>query len=145
MAGFAVIKDSQSKPFTRVTINSTSHSYGDLIELVNGTAYWAACTSSSNYFTRKAICMETVSSGTSILVRELDGTEIVSAESANNSNSTHNGDNMVLTDTNTVNNTGSTSTAQTACFVQDGTIGVNTDKLIYGRVIVGKGVDPDAT
>jgi len=143
MAGFKVTRDINDRPLQVLPLTSATYAAGDLVELVNGTTSWAKCTSSSNYFTRKAIVMEAGTSITSGLCMELNGTEEVSVESTNTANSAHNGDYMVLTDENTVNNTGTTSSAQTACFVQDG-IGPGTTTIV-GRVIVAGGVDPDAT
>ena len=147
MAGFEVVIDhSPSAKAKLVPIASTAFTVNDLLELTAGSTTWAACTSSSNYFSRKAIALETVlSTATFINVYELDGTEGVKAETASNSNSAHNGDRMVLTDSNTVNNTGTDNTSQNAAFIQNNVTGVAADKRILGRVIVGPSVDPDAT
>ena len=139
---FKVNKDINDSPLKVLTMTSATYAVGDLVELVNGTTSWAKCTSSSNHFTRKAITMASGTTVTSLLCMELNGTEEVQAESTNTANTAHNGDYMVLSDENTVNNTGTTSSAQTACFVQDGVAGTTQ---IVGRVIVGGGVDPDAT
>jgi hypothetical protein len=142
MAGFKVVGDIDDKGLKKRPVSSLTAAVGDLIELTAGSTTWAACTSSSNYFTRKAIVMEPVTAASQVLSFELDGTESVVADLTNAANAAHNGDRMVLTDENAVNNTGSDATGQTAVFVQDGIVG--TTQAI-GRVIVGPGVDPDAT
>jgi hypothetical protein len=145
MAGFKIKRDPSDKGSKKVPISSQTVLIGDLLELTAGATTWAVCTSSSNFFTRKAIAQEAASSSdTEVLVKELDGNEDVEVESANSSDSTHNGDRMALTDKNTVNNSGSDVTGQAVAFVQDGTIGATTDNRIVGRVLVGNGVDPDA-
>lgn len=145
MKGFSVIADYDESCVKELPVSSLTAAIGDLLELTAGSTTWAACTSSSNFFTRKAVSMQPTTSASVILAYELDGTEKVQAESANNSDSAHNGDRMLLTDSNTVNNAGSDNTSQNVCFVQEGTVGINTDKTLVGRVIVGLGVDPDAT
>ena len=144
MTGFKVLSSIQEMELKNLPISSQTLSVGDLIELTAGATTWAACTSSSDHFTRKAICFQTVtSSATTVLAYEVNGKEKVEAEVTNTASAAHNGDRMVLTDKNTVNNTGSDATGQTAAFVQDG-LGSTTTSIV-GRILVGNGVDPDAT
>jgi hypothetical protein len=146
MAGFRIHKSIIDLPCAKLPCSSLTAAVGDLIELITGEAtVWTACTSSSNNFTRKAIVMETATAASSVLAMELTGNELVAAESNAASAVADNGNLMVLTDTNTVNNTGTTSAAQVACFLQTGTLGATTDKVLLGYVIVGNSVDPDAT
>lgn len=141
-----IIRDSQDKGFHALPISSITVAIGDLLELVNGSTTWAKCTSSSNGFTRKAIAVSSATTAdTEVNAVELDGSEDVSADSANTASAADNGDLMVLTDANTVNNTGTTSTSQTACFVQRGILSNPDTATIWGNVVVGSGVDPDAT
>ena len=143
--GFKVLRDAVDKGSKKVPISSQTVLVNDLLELTAGATTWAVCTSSSNFFTRKAIALEAASSSaTEVLVVELDGNEMVEAESVNNSAAADNGDRMALTDKNTVNNSGTDVTGQAVVFVQDGTAGAAADKRIIGRVLVGNGVDPDA-
>jgi len=67
------------------------------------------------------------------------------AETANNSAATDNGDSMVLTDTNTVNNTHTTSAAQVAVVTQLVPVGALANKEILCKFIGLTGLDPDAT
>jgi len=144
-AGFKLKQDFSDKGAKMLPLSSQTLSVGDLIELTAGSTTWAACTSSTNFFTRKAICLEAATSSDSeVLAFELDGSEEVEVESANSSSTAHNGDRMALTDKNTVNNSGSDVTGQAVAFVQSAPIGAATDVRILGRVLVGNGVDPDA-
>ena len=125
-------------------ISSQTVAVGDLFERLAGATTWTACTSTSNFFSRKVIAYEAAnSSATEFLGYEVRGDEAIEAEVANAAAAADNGDRMVLTDKNTVNNTGTDSAAQVACFIQD-KIGKDSTHVI-GRVIVGNGVDPDAT
>lgn len=145
MAGFNILSDINDSPSKKVTISSITVTIGDLLELVGDSTTWTACTATSAYFNRKAIAMENATtSETEVLVQELTGTETVEADCVATTASTDdNGDLMVLTDKDSVNNTGTTSTTEYAAFIQD-TIGETTSKII-GRVLVGNGVNPDAT
>lgn len=143
MAGFKVIKDKNDAEFKELPVSSQTLAVGDLIELTAGSTTWAACTATTDFFTRKAIAMEAVTSAaTTVLAYELDGKETVSVEANATANTAHNGDRMTLTDKNTVANTGSDVTGQAVSFVQDGIDGTTS---IVGRVLVGNGVDPDAS
>jgi hypothetical protein len=144
-AGFEVIKDLRDAELVELPVSSFTGTKGDLVERLAAGTGWTACTATSPHFTPKAILMETITSASSVLAYLLTGFETVRAESANNANASHNGDLMVLTDTNTVNNTGTTSSTEYAAFVQEGYSGATTDKRLIGRVLVGNGVDPDAT
>ena len=143
---FEIIKDINSNPARKIPVSSITVVAGDLLELTAGSANWALCTSTSNFFTRKAVALEANAAvaNSSVLAQELNGNEQVRAESANNSAAADNGDRMTLTDANTVNNTGTDVTGQAVSFVQTGTAGVVADKRIVGYVLVGSGVDPDA-
>lgn len=142
---FEIQKDINSNPARKIPISSITVVVGDLLEVTAGSTTWVLCTSSTNFFTRKAIALEAATTAaTTVLAQELTGNEIVKVESANNSNTAHNGDRMALTDENTVNNSGTDVTGQAVAFLQIGTAGVNTGKRITGYVLVGSGVDPDA-
>jgi hypothetical protein len=146
MAGFRVHKSIVDLPCEELPCTSLTAAIGDLIELIPGEATtWSACAASSLNYSRKAIVMEVATAASSVLAMPLTGQELVAAESANDSAVADNGNLMVLTDTNTVNNTHTTSAAQEACFLQTGTLGATTDKVILGYVMVGNSVDSDAT
>lgn len=125
-------------------ISSQTVVVGDLFERTAGATTWSACTATSTYFTRKVIAYEAAStSATEFLGYEVRGDELIEVESAATASALHNGDRMILTDKNTVNNSGTDVTTEYACFIQDG-VGNGTTAIV-GRILVGNGVDPDAT
>lgn len=140
-----IIRDDRDKGAKMLPISTITVVVGDMLELTAGSTTWALCTSSSNHFTRKAIAVEgATTADTEVNAVELDGSEDVEAESVNNSAAADNGDRMALTDENTVNNSGTDVTGQAVAFLQRGVIGSAADKRIWGNVLVGSGVDPDA-
>jgi len=147
MAGFQKFAPiSEADAIVEGTISSITVTRGDLLEIVAGATTWTACTSSSNHFTTKAIALEDkTSSDTLVRLLLVDTVNLYVAESANNSSANHNGDLMVLTDTNTVNNTGTNSTSVAAVVQQIVPIGSASDKKILVRFCGLQVVDPDAT
>lgn len=141
MAGFYVIADINDRPMRKLPVSSLTASIGDLLELTAGSTTWAKCTSTSNFFTRKAIVMEAITSASTVLAQELDGNEEVVCDATETAATTDNGDRMTLTDENEVNNTHTDVTGQAVSFVQTGIVGTTKVK---GYVLVGSGVDPDA-
>jgi hypothetical protein len=142
MAGFRVVKSVEEAQLKKLTITSLTLAVGELIEQVAGATTWTACTSSSTHYTRKAICMEATTSGSSVLAYILTGHEEVIA-TVGTASAADNGDAMVLTNSTTVNNTGTNSTAKEACFLQTGIGAITTE--IVGRVLVGDGLNSAAT
>lgn len=141
---FRVLTDSDDRNIQKLPISSLTITLGELIELVSGATTWTECTSTSNHFTRKAIALEAATtSDTTVLAYELTGNERVEATVTNTASASHNGDSMVLTNSNTVNNTGTNATTEYICFIQE-KVGKDTSTIV-GRVVVGNGVDPDAT
>jgi len=144
MVGFKILKSSlEGVELKKVTISSQTVLVGDLLDLDVGATAWTVAAASSVHFTRKCIAYEGVStSATEVLVHELTGLERVEVQSANTADASDNGDRMLLTDKNTVNNSGTDVSLETACFIQDG-VGSTTTSIV-GRVLVGSGVDPDS-
>ncbi len=144
--GFEIISHHTSGSNRKLPISTQTLSVGDLLDLDVDSTTWTAAAASSVYFTRKAIALEAVTtSATFVLARELTGTERVAVESASTADASDNGDRMLLTDKNTVNNTGSDSNLETVCFIQDGILTKDATTKIVGRVLVGNGVNPDAS
>jgi len=142
--GLNVISRVDEIELKKYPISSQTVLVGDLFERTAGATTWTACTATSTYFTRKVIAYEAAStSATEFLGYEVRGDEAVEAEVTNAAAAADNGDRMVLTDKNTVNNTGTDSAKEYACFIQD-KIGKDSTHVI-GRILVGNGVDPDAT
>lgn len=144
MVGFKVLKTIGEIELKKFPISSQTVLVGDLFELVTGATTWTACTATSKHFYRKAIAYEAAStSATEFLGYEVTGLETVEVQCANTASANDNGDLMILTDKNTVNNTHSNVTTEEPVFIQD-KIGSTTTSII-GRIIVGNGVDPDLT
>jgi len=140
MAGFRVIKNIVEAELQKLPVSSQTLSIGDLIERTAGTTTWAACTSSSTYFTPKAICYEAATSAaTEVLAYRVTGFETC-ANDVTTPAAADNGDRMALTNASTVNNSGTDVTGEAVCFVQEGV----TSSEIVGRILSGNGVDPDA-
>lgn len=144
MAGFKVIRDKDNGALRDLPTSSLTAAIGDLLEITAGSTTWVKTTSSTNFFTRKAIVQETATAASLVLCYEITGHETVVADSTNASAVADNGDRMALTDENAVNNSGTDVTGQAVAFVQDTTTGATSDNLIIGRILVGNGVDPDA-
>jgi len=144
MVGFKVLSSMRDSSFGKLPITTLALAIGDLIEQEAGIATWTKGDATSNHWTRKAIVLEAVASGaTSVLAYELDGFEKVEAQCANTAAAADIGDRMILTDENTVNNSHTDVTGGYPAFIMD-KIGSTTTSII-GRVLVGNGVDPDAT
>lgn len=143
-AGFKFVDPAISARAIELPVTSATYAVGDLIETIGGTATWAACTSTTDHFTRKAVVTKGGTTVTTVYAVVLTGNELIEVESANNSAAADRGDRMTLTDSNTVNNTGTDVTGQAVSFQQFGELGAAADKRLLGYVIVGNGVDPDA-
>lgn len=143
MVGFKILSTPSETALKKFPISSQTVLVGDLFERVAGATTWTACTATSNHFTRKAIALEAAStSATEFLGYEVTGDEEVEVQVTNTASASHNGDLMVLTDKNTVNNTGTTATTEYVCFIQDRPGSTTTS--VIGHICVGNGVDPDA-
>ena len=147
MAGFRLLDDPYVGHSSReVTISSLTLAVGDLLELDIGATAWTAADASTTHWQKKAVCVKSTTSSDTLVevVLVLPG-QVYAVESANASNVAHNGDRMILTDRNTVNNTGTDNTTKEAVFIQKGVdSGLNTTTII-GEIIAGSGINPDAT
>lgn len=130
-----------SDPMIELPISSLTLASGDMLELDAGAANWTVADSSTQHWQKKALVQQAATSSATVVkaIELLPGMKFAT-EVANAVNTAHNGDRMVLTDQNTVNNTGSDNTGQTAVFVQEGSDGTNA----IGEFVYGSGVDPDA-
>src|SRR3990167_11153119 len=106
MAGFYIIADGNDRPNRILPVSSLTAAIGDLLELTAGSTTWAKCTSTSNFFTRKAIAQEAITSASNVLATELYGNEEIVCDATNTAATADNGDRMTLTDENAVNNSG---------------------------------------
>lgn len=145
MAGFTLRESTGTEATFSAPISSLAVAQGDLLALGVGATTWSAGAATTEHWQKKAVAVETVtSSATSVLCIPVLPGQVWEAESANNSAAADNGDRMLLTDANTVNNTGTDNTSEEACFIQLGVIGAAADKRIFGEIVFGTGVNPDA-
>lgn len=145
-AGFTLVSESGVEESIPLATTSNAVAQGDMLALAVGATTWADATATTEHWQIKAIASETIGTGDSVckcqLVKPL---QLWAVELANSSDAAHNGDRMILTDTNTVNNTGTDSTSQCAVFIQLYPVGAAADKRAIGFFVFGSGVDPDAT
>lgn len=133
-AFFTLVGDRAEHAMIEVPISSITVTVGELLELVDGAATWTAATATSNARTLKGVAQEAASSAATVVKVLLCGTsQLWVAATTNNADSAHVGDRMVLTDANTVNNTGSDNTGAAAVFQMLAVSGATTDKRIIGR------------
>ena len=140
---FGIVKDPMNTQAELLEISSQTVLVGDMLEIISGTTEsWVVTTSGTEWWTEKAIAIESATSSDTevncVLVHPL---QLVEVEVANNSSTAHNGQRMVLTDKNTVNNTGSNATGNDAIFRQHSTVGVAADKKVVGYFSTGSGLD----
>lgn len=145
MAGFDYVKDAVDQGMEEVPISSLTLAVGDMLELAVGATTWTAATSSSLHYTKKFIVRKAATSSDTVAKGFVvkDGMIFI-ADTANNSAAADNGDRMVLTDSNTVNNTGTDSAAKEAVVIQIAPVGAAADKKILCRVVAGNGINPAA-
>ena len=146
MAGFSPLRSNVIEEDIDLPISSLTLAIGDLLELDVGATTWTEGTSATEHWQQKAVCTESATTADSFVKARVISTigQLFEVESANDSDTADNGDRMLLTDKNTVNNTGTDNTSEEACFVQRGIIGAVGDKRIYGYIVPGTGINPDA-
>lgn len=146
MTGFQLVTSPyKSEEATTVTISSLAVTAGDLLELDVGATAWTAADANTEHWQKKAVAVQTVAStATTVRVIPVLPGQTWLAETANNSAAADNGDRMLLTDANTVNNTGTDNTSEEACVIQVAPVGVAADKTILCEIVYGTGVNPDA-
>ena len=118
------------------TVSSLTAVINELLDYDRANEVLVAATSSSTVESLAGISVKAIASAdTTAQVQEIvDGDEYV-VDTTNNSNSAHNYHRMVLTNSTTVNNTGTDSTADTAVFMQVAPIGAASGKKIIGRFV----------
>lgn len=146
MAGFKLAKIYDNVDEVEATISTLDVAVGDCLTLAEGSTTYGAASATTEHWERKIIATDTAVSGTDTLVNghTVDGQQLYEVESANNSDATDNGDRMLLTDANTVNNTGTDNTSEEACVIQVDVVGAAADKRILVRFLDPSGVNPDA-
>lgn len=142
-----LVKDPTNSEAKYIPISSTAFTVGSILELDVGATAWTIANASTEHWQRKAVCIETSTTSDTeikaIMVNDLQTWEV---DTDNNSNSSHNGDRMLLSATaGKVNNAGTDDTSEEACFVQEAPVGAAADKKIIGKFVGGTGINPDAT
>lgn len=128
MAGFQLKKNLPELECRKVRISSQAYTEGDAVQWdrTSDSVDVTPATSSTVVQNIAGVAAETVtSSATELLIRVLDGSpsQTWECEVANTVSANHNYQRMVLTDANTVNNTGTDSTADEAVVEQVGILG----------------------
>ena len=142
---FELVKDGGVTEMIEVTISSLTLAVGDMLELDVGATAWTEADASTEHWQKKLVVKEPTTTADT-LVKGIVVTDLQTwkCESANASDTADNGDRMLLTDKNTVNNSGSDSGAEEAVFVQLAPSGATTDNRIIGKFVGGIGVNPAA-
>src|SRR3990167_7377416 len=121
---FEIVRDPINSGAVELPISSLTLAVGDMIELDAGATTWTVADASTQHWQKKAVCIEAASSSASVVKAvPVNDYQLYKVESANNSAAADNGDRMILTDRNTVNNTGTDNTSQEAVFIQIAPIG----------------------
>lgn len=143
--GFTFVKGPMVETDEPLPISSLAVASGDALALGIGSTTWSAGAATTEHWQLKAVATETVTTAaTTVNARHVLPGQFWVAETANNSAAADNGDRMLLTDANTVNNTGTDNTSEEACFIQLGVIGAAAEKRVLGFIVFGTGVNPDA-
>lgn len=126
MAGFNLKSNLNEVEYRRVRIASQAYTIGDAV--MKDTSADAVdvlpATSSTTHESILGVAMETVANtATSLLIAIIEPSQKWACETANTVTTDDNYQNMVLTDANTVNNTHTDSTADTAIVQQVGVVG----------------------
>lgn len=106
------------------TVASQAYTEGDAVMRSTTAGTVVPATSSTTMDTLIGVAAETVAStATALKVRLIEPSQVWECETANSVNAAHNMMKMVLTDANTVNNTGTDSVADAAIVMQVGILG----------------------
>lgn len=144
-AGFFLRRSVGTEQALPHPISSLAVSIGDMLDLDVGAVAWTAADANSLHWTKKAVAVEAVANtATSVLAIDVLPGQLWEAEGVNSAAAADNNDRMVLTDKNTVNNTGTDSAAKEAVFIQTGYAGATTDKRLLGEIVYGNGINPAA-
>lgn len=134
--GFSLVKDEGDTEFIQLTTAGIAVTVGDCLELTAGSVNWAAVTAASANWTFKAIAQETVAAAaTTLRAIFVTVNQTWVSETANASAAADNGDTMLFTDANTINNTGANDVTVSACFVQFQPSGAAADNRIIGKFV----------
>lgn len=131
MAGFSLKKNLNEVEYRTVRIASQAYTIGDcvMVDTTSDSVDVVPATSSTTHHNLLGVAMETVAStATELLIAIIEPSQVWECETANSVNASHNYMHMVLTDANTVNNTGTDSVADAAIVAQ---VGVSGSKGLF--------------
>jgi hypothetical protein len=129
MAGFSLKRNLNEVEYRKFTVASQAYTIGDAVMRSTTAGTVIPATSSTSGDTLIGVAMETVaSSATELLVALIEPSQVWECETANAVDAAHNYMKMVLTDANTVNNTGTDSVADAAIVMQ---VGVSGSKGLF--------------
>jgi hypothetical protein len=126
MAGFSLKSNLNEVEYRRVRVASQAYVIGDAVmtQVTDDAIDVVPATSSTLVQNILGVAMETVaSSATDLLIAIIEPSQVWECEVANTVSAGHNYQRMVLTDANTVNNTGTDSSADEAVVRQVGVAG----------------------
>lgn len=135
---FKLIKDANDTVLEKVRIASQAYTIGDAVMLdrTSDGIDVVPATSSTTTTNIYGVAMETVaSSATELLIAVITPGQVWEVEAANNSVVNNKMQRMLLTDANTVNNTGTDNTTDEAVFMQTGVVGALADKKLVGKIL----------
>ena len=147
MAGFVLRKEDGIGEIEQWTISSLTLAVGDLLEMDAGATAATVADANTEYWQRMGVVRDATVSGidTLVNVKLVNPRQIWEVQAANSTTTDDNGDRMILTDLNTVNNSSSDVTDNNALVVQTGIVGAATDYRILVRFMDASGIDPSAT
>ena len=142
-----LIKDPLDTQAELLPISSKTVTNGMVLELDVGATTWTLGDASTEHWQKKAIAMESATtSAVEVKAKMIAEGQLYEVDLANNSNSDHNGDRMILSAGGlTVNNTGSDVTGKEAVFIQKAPVGPTADAKAIGWFVAGTGINPDAS
>jgi len=144
--GFHLLTSAIVENDLELPISSNAVTQGDMLHLAVGSVTWADASASTEHWQLKAVATETVTTAETVVKATLVSSvgQIWACETVNDAAAADNGDRMILTDANTVNNTGSDDTSEEGVVIQLTPMGTLTDKRIRGIIVPGIGINPDA-
>src|SRR3990167_8165623 len=136
--GAFLLKDPSNTVFKTVRVASQAYTIGDVVMLdrTSDAIDVVPATASTTTTNLYGVAVQTVtSSATELLIAIISPEQEWLLQSANNAVVNHKMQRMILTDANTVNNTGTDDTSKEAVFMQTGYQGALTAKVLVGKFL----------
>jgi len=144
--GAKLVKDSGITETIEVLISGLTVAVGDILELDVGSTTWTLASSATETWQKKIVATQSRDTNDTLLV----GIKVTEGQSwdiscANASSADDNGDSMVLTDEDAINNSGTNSAGKEAVVIQLAPIGATTENRALFRFMDCSGYNPDAS